>query len=69
VTSAQQSFHITLSGEVGPATREAFADVDVHVADGHTVLSGQLVDQAGLHGLLERVQALGLVLVELRVEE
>jgi hypothetical protein len=32
-------------------------------ADGTTVLSGQIVDQAALHGLLQRVRDLGIPLV------
>ena len=35
-------------------------------ADGTTVLSGTVVDQAALHGLLQRIEALGLELVEVR---
>jgi hypothetical protein len=31
-----------------------------------TVLTGAVPDQAALHGLLERIQSLGLELVELR---
>jgi hypothetical protein len=31
-----------------------------------TVLHGELVDQAALHGVIDRVQALGLELVEVR---
>jgi hypothetical protein len=35
----------------------------VHEADGTTVISGPIVDQAALHGLLQRVRDLGLPLV------
>lgn len=31
-----------------------------------TVLHGEIVDQAALHGILDRVQALGLELIEVR---
>ena len=31
-----------------------------------TVLHGEIADQAALHGVLDRVQALGLELVEVR---
>ena len=34
-----------------------------HKDDGTTVISGQVVDQAALHGLLQRVRDLGLPLV------
>jgi hypothetical protein len=33
------------------------------VSDGTTVISGRVVDQAALHGLLEKVRDLGLPLV------
>ncbi len=36
-----------------------------HDADGNTRLSGHLPDQAALHGILNRLQALGLTLVSL----
>ena len=34
--------------------------------DGTTVISGQIVDQAALHGLLQKVRDLGLPLVSVR---
>ena len=37
--------------------------------DGTTVISGQIVDQAALHGLLQRVRDLGLPLVSVKQVE
>jgi hypothetical protein len=37
-----------------------------HESDGNTVISGEVVDQAALHGLLQRVRDLGLPLVSVR---
>ncbi len=34
--------------------------------DGTTVISGQVVDQAALHGLIQRVRDLGIPLVSVR---
>jgi hypothetical protein len=69
VTSTERAFHITFAGQIGPPTRAAFADLDVEIVGANTVLTGKLVDQAALHSILERVQALGLTLLEVRVEE
>ena len=40
--------------------------MDATLACGDTVLRGEVRDQAALYGLLERIQALGLELVEVR---
>jgi hypothetical protein len=62
---AKVEYEVRVLGQIGPAAREAFADVAVEVEPPATVLSGTL-DQAALHGLLERIQALGLELVDIR---
>jgi hypothetical protein len=40
--------------------------MDADVATTETVLHGPVEDQTGLHGLLDRIQSLGLELVEVR---
>ena len=62
---AKLVYEVRVIGEVGPAARQAFADVAVEVEPPATVLSGEL-DQAALHGLIERIEALGLELVDIR---
>jgi hypothetical protein len=61
----ERTYEIRVGGSLGPAAREAFADVAVEVEPTTTVLSADL-DQAGLHALLDRVRALGLELVDIR---
>jgi hypothetical protein len=61
----RHTYEIRLIGSLGPATREAFADMEVEVEPTITVLSGEL-DQHDLHALLDRVRALGLELVEIK---
>lgn len=58
-------YEITIKGTLGPAARQAFADMSIDVEPALTVLSGEL-QQADLHALLDRVRALGLELVEVR---
>ncbi len=57
-------YRITIAGGLGATGREAFADFRIEPSGIYTVLIGTL-DQAGLHGALNRILALGLELVEL----
>ena len=61
----RHTYEIKVIGSLGPATREAFADMVVEIEPTITVLSGEL-DQSGLHAVLDRVRALGLELVEIK---
>ena len=61
----EKTYEIRVIGSLSPAAREAFADMLVEVEPTVTVLSG-VVDQRGLHALLDRVRALGLELVGIR---
>jgi hypothetical protein len=58
-------YEVRVLGSLGPAGREAFADLVVDVEPTSTVLAGDL-EQAELHALLDRVRALGLELVEVK---
>jgi hypothetical protein len=62
---ASATYEIRVAGSLGPAAQEAFGDLAVGTEPAETVLSGEL-DQAALHGLLERVRTLGLELVDIR---
>jgi hypothetical protein len=44
----------------------AFPDLRSQVDGQDTVLSGLVPDQAALHGILSKIEAMGLELVELR---
>ena len=44
----------------------AFEPLAANVLPVETVLHGEIADQAALHGVLDRVQALGLELIEVR---
>lgn len=63
--SLSKHYEVRVAGTVGPAAREAFGDLEIRVEPGVTVLVGEL-DQAGLHGVIERIASLGLELVDIR---
>ena len=49
-----------------PNFRTAFADFDMKVRKRQTVLRGEIQDQSALHGVLDRIRALGIEIVEVR---
>ena len=61
---APASYEIRIKGKVGDQVLASFADASIKPAE--TVLRGELADQAALHGLLDRIQSLGLELIEIR---
>jgi hypothetical protein len=56
---------ITIVGGLGDIGREAFGDFRIESHGSNTVLAAEL-DQAGLHGALNRIMALAIEVVELR---
>jgi hypothetical protein len=60
------SYEIRVSGAVPDDAVAEFGDVHVLTTDVTTVLSGDLADQAALLGVLARLRALGLSVVEVR---
>ena len=59
-------YEIRVRGLLGDALRGAFPGLRVRVDGTDTVLNGPVVDQAALYGVLDRIEALGLELLELR---
>lgn len=57
---------IRLGSAIGSRFAASFDDLDVRT---ETVLSGVLVDQAALHGVLARLRDLDLPMIDLRVDE
>ena len=55
-------YRIIVSGTLGETTRAVFEDLYVEPVGANTGLTGEL-DQAGLYGVLDRIQAFGLELV------
>ena len=62
------TYVITVRGVAGPWVRAAFDDVAMSSAGDTTVLRRAGADQAALHGLLRRIQDLGLELLDVHLE-
>ena len=62
-----ETYELAFRGEPGPVTRAAFPEFELRCEKGLTVFRGEFVDQAGLHGVIERVNSLGLELVDVRL--
>jgi len=63
-------YHIRIKGHLGPHWADWFEGLTItREANGDTLLTGSVVDQAALYGLLRRVRDVGLPLVSvMRVE-
>lgn len=59
-------YEIRVRGRLGESIAERFGGFDAEVEPAETILRGEIRDQAELHGLLARIEDLGLELVEVR---
>jgi hypothetical protein len=63
-------YEIRVKGHIGDSWSSWFEGMAIrHEESGETVLSGPLVDEAALHGVLIKIRDLGLSLIELRRKE
>jgi hypothetical protein len=57
-------YQIRIEGHLGPRWTEWFGGMTITLEDnGDTLLTGPVVDQAALHGLLRKVRDLGIPLI------
>ena len=63
-------YQIRVKGHLGPRWADWFGGMTITLEDnGDTLLTGPVVDQAALHGLLRKVRDLGMPLISaIRVE-
>ena len=66
VSAGVPRYEIRVRGRVSEAALTSFEGMDADLAPAETVLHGPVTDQAGLHGLLDRIQSMGLELIEVR---
>lgn len=58
-------YRIVVRGELSARYRPAFEGMTLAPDDGQTAITGPVIDQAHLHGLLNRIGDLGLELVSI----
>jgi hypothetical protein len=56
-------YRIVVRGELSERFAPAFEGMEMKTGAGQTVLTGHVLDQTRLHGILDRIGALGLTLV------
>ena len=62
--SVRYQIRVRVQGELAPAWSTLLADLAVAAeSDGTTLVSGELADQAALHGFLAAIRDLGLSLI------
>jgi hypothetical protein len=59
-------YELRIKGRLSSDIREDFEDFELIEAPVETVMLGDVVDEAHLHGVLARLQSLGLQVVSLR---
>lgn len=62
----RQNYEIRVRGHLGPRMLRAFPSFDAQIRGADTVLTGHLPDQAAVYGLIAKLEALGLELLEFR---
>jgi hypothetical protein len=68
-TEEPKVYQIRLKGHLGPQWADWFEGLMITLEEnGETLLSGPLVDQAALHGLLKKVRDLGLPLLSVNCD-
>jgi hypothetical protein len=66
VPTTPPSYEIRIKGRITKSFQAAFDDLAITMNPVETVIRGNAIDQAALYGILERIQTLGLELVEIR---
>jgi hypothetical protein len=59
-----QTYEITFLGQAGTTLRTEFDDCEVTIGPGTTTLRAELQDRGALAGLMERINSLGLDVID-----
>jgi hypothetical protein len=55
-------YRLVIKGGLGPRYACAFDGMTLHAHDGETDITGPVIDESHLHGLIQRIASLGLTL-------
>lgn len=66
MTNTTAIYRIHVKGHLDTSWSSWFDDMKITSAGGETMISGPVVDQAALHGLLAKIRDLGLSLIDVR---
>jgi hypothetical protein len=62
-------YRIVVRSELSDKYAVAFEGMQMETKDGHTVLTGEIIDQPQLFGILDRINGLGLRLLSVQTLE
>jgi len=69
-TNQPTIYHIRIQGHLGRQWAGRFEELSITLEDdGTTLLTGPVVDQAALHGILRRIRDLGITLLSINSNE
>ena len=63
-----KAYKIELSGHIEYDWSKYFEKIKTTYIEGNTILSGAVIDQSALHGLIARIRDLNLVIVSVKIE-
>ena len=63
-------YHIKVKGHLDAHWQDWFDGLTITLTnDGHTILSGVIVDQSALHGMFKKINNLGLTLISVNPQQ
>jgi hypothetical protein len=66
--SSTRTLVITVRGVAGPSVRKAFSDVEITLEGDSTIFQSRDADQSAMHGLIQRMENLGLEILDVHLE-
>ena len=61
--SSKMVYRIVVRGELSERYAAAFEGMEMEAESGRTILTGEIIDEPHLHGILDRIGSLGLRLL------